>query len=369
MPDIRIAIAGVGNCASALIQGIEYYRQPGADTQQGLMQKKIGGYRPTDIKAVAAFDVDARKVGLTLDRAIFANPNCADTICADIPPSPVTVEMAPVLDGVAAHMADYPSPSAFRVAELPPVNVAERLCATGAEVLVCYLPVGSDQAVQYFARACLDAGVAMVNCVPTFIASNPEWAEEFRKSGLPIIGDDIKSQFGATILHRQLVNLLGDRGLKLERTYQLNTGGNTDFLNMLARERLSSKKRSKTESVQSQLPENLDPENIHVGPSDYVAWQGDNKVCFIRCEGRGFANTPFELELRLSVQDSPNSAGVVIDAIRCVQLAREQGLAGPVEAPSACYMKSPPVQMRDSEALKRNLEFQQGARRNRKASA
>jgi len=247
-------------------------------------------------------------------------------------------------------MADYPDDVAFRCADLQPTDIATALRASGAEVMLCYLPVGSEQAVKHYAQACLDAGVAMINCVPVFLASNREWAQKFRDAGLPIIGDDIKSQVGATIVHRELARLFADRGVGLDRTYQLNTGGNTDFLNMLERSRLKSKKISKTESVQSQLDERLDARDIHIGPSDYVPWQHDNKVCFIRMEGRGFGGAPIELELRLSVQDSPNSAGVVIDAIRCVKLALERGEAGPLVAPSAYYMKSPPRQFRDSVA-------------------
>jgi myo-inositol-1-phosphate synthase len=261
--------------------------------------------------------------------------------------------MGPVMDGVAPHMAAYPEERAFRAGDAAPVDVASVLRQTGAEVLVCYLPVGSEQAVRHYAQACLDAGAAMCNCMPVFIASDPEWGRRFRESGLPVVGDDIKSQFGATILHRVLARLMSDRGVRLERTYQLNTGGNTDFLNMLESTRLVSKRKSKTQSVQSQLPVPLAPENIHIGPSDYVAWQKDNKVCFLRMEARGFGDVPMNLEMRLSVEDSPNSAGVGIDAIRCAKLALDRHIAGPLEAVSAFTMKSPPVQMRDSEA--RNL--------------
>jgi myo-inositol-1-phosphate synthase len=257
-------------------------------------------------------------------------------------------------------MADYPEDRAFRAADVPPVDVTRVLRESGAEVLVCYMPVGAEEAVKHYANACLDAGVAMVNCVPVFIASDPEWSERFRKAGVPIIGDDIKSQVGATIVHRTLTRLFGDRGVQLDRTYQLNTGGNTDFLNMLARERLRSKKISKTESVQSQLDARLDSSNIHIGPSDYVPWQNDNKVCFIRMEGQGFGGAPIELELRLSVQDSPNSAGVVIDAIRCAKLGLERGQGGPIESASAYYMKSPAVQMRDSVAHQACNDFIDG---------
>ena len=352
MDNIRVAIAGIGNCASSLIQGIEYYRTHNTSQCQGLMHESIGGWRASDIEVVAAFDIDRRKVGHQLEVAVFAKPNCARVFQSVLPPSGVTVEMGPVLDGVADHMAHYGEDEAFRPADEAPVDVAVALRSARAEVLICYLPVGSEQAIRHYARACLEAGVAMVNCVPVFLASDTVWADRFRSAGLPIIGDDIKSQVGATIVHRMLGRLFADRGVKLDRTYQLNTGGNTDFLNMLERARLRSKKLSKTESVQSQLDERLDSHDIHVGPSDYVAWQDDNKIAFIRMEGRGFGGVPLELELRLSVQDSPNSAGVVIDAVRCAKLGLVRGLSGPLEAPSAYYMKSPPRQMRDDAALR-----------------
>jgi myo-inositol-1-phosphate synthase len=348
---IKVAIAGVGNCASSLVQGVEYYRDRQGAALDGIMRPSIGGYRCGDIEFVAAFDVDRRKVGHPLEEAIFAKPNCTRIFQSALPVSNVIVQAGPVLDGVAAHMADYPDDAAFRPVDLEPTDIAAALHASGAEVLLCYLPVGSEQAVKHYAQACLDAGVAMINCVPVFLASDPRWAQKFRDAGVPIIGDDIKSQVGATIVHRALVRLFSDRGVGIDRTYQLNTGGNTDFLNMLERSRLKSKKVSKTESVQSQLDERLDARDIHVGPSDYVPWQKDNKVCFIRVEGRGFGGAPIELEMRLSVEDSPNSAGVVIDAIRCVKLALERGEAGPLVAPSAYYMKSPPRQLRDSVAL------------------
>jgi myo-inositol-1-phosphate synthase len=350
MSRVRVAIAGVGNCANSLVQGIQYYRERSGPDVTGLMHASVGGLRPGDIDVVAAFDVDRRKVGRPLEEAIFAKPNCAMAIEKNLEPSGVIVEMGPVLDGIAPHMADYSDDEAIRAADAAPVEVADSLRRARAEVLVCYMPVGSEQAVRHYAGAALAAGCAFVNCVPVFIASDPTWAAKFREAGLPIIGDDIKSQLGATIVHRMLTRLFGDRGVELDRTYQLNTGGNTDFLNMLAYDRLKSKKISKTESVQSQLDERLDAANIHIGPSDYVRWQGDNKVCFIRMEGRGFGGAPIELELRLSVQDSPNSAGVVIDAVRCARLAQIRGIGGPLEAVSAYYMKSPPRQMRDSEA-------------------
>jgi myo-inositol-1-phosphate synthase len=328
---IKVAVVGVGNCASSLIQGLEFYKGTKANKSSGLMHPRIGKWGVSDIEIVAAFDIDRRKVGKPVEEAIFAKPNCTMVYQKALPVSGVKVQMGPILDGVAGHMADYSDDLAFRPADIGPVDIVDALRESKAEVLVCYLPVGSEEAVHHYAQACLDAGVAMVNCMPVFIASNPEWAQKFKDAGLPIVGDDIKSQVGATIVHRTLTRLFGDRGVNLDRTYQLNTGGNTDFLNMLALERLKSKK-------------------ISNGPSDYVQWQGDNKVAFIRMEGRGFGNAPIELELRMSVQDSPNSAGVVIDAIRCVGLGLQRGLSGPLEAASAYYMKSPPQQMRDSVA-------------------
>ena len=355
MGRIRVAIAGIGNCASSLIQGIEFYRSHELTERAGVMHASIGGWRPSDIQVVTAFDVDERKVGKPLEEAVFAAPNCTRVFQPVLPASGITVKMGPILDGIAEHMASYDDDEAFRPSGAAPVDVAESLRETRAEVLICYLPVGSEKAVRHYAQACLDAGVAMVNCVPVFLASDKHWAERFAAAGLPIVGDDIKSQVGATIVHRTLARLFGDRGVALDRTYQLNTGGNTDFLNMLERSRLQSKKRSKTESVQSQLDERLDSRNIHIGPSDYVPWQNDNKVAFIRMEGRGFGDVPMELELRLSVQDSPNSAGVVIDALRCAKLGLERGIGGPLDAPSAYFMKSPPHQMRD-EAARQALE-------------
>ena len=357
MKKIRVAVAGVGNCASSLVQGLEYYRGRNEASFSGLMNAKIGDWGPSDIEIVAAFDVDRRKVGKQVEKAIFARPNCTKIFQSALPVSEVVVRMGPVLDGVAPHMADYPDDEAFRPSDEEPVDVVQVLKDARAEVLVCYMPVGSEQAVRHYARACLEASVAMVNCVPVFIASDPEWAGKFRDAGLPIVGDDIKSQVGATIVHRTLARLFGDRGVALDRTYQLNTGGNTDFLNMKALDRLKSKKVSKTESVQSQLDERLDSRNIHIGPSDYVPWQDDNKFAFIRMEGRGFGDVPLELELRLSVRDSPNSAGVVIDAIRCAKLGLERGIGGPLEAASAYYMKSPPNQMRDSLAYELTGSF------------
>ena len=360
MRKIRVAIAGVGNCASSLVQGLEYYKGRNEGAFAGLMHARIGDWGPSDIEIVAAFDIDRRKVGKGVEEAIFAKPNCTTVFQSTLPVSGVVVQMGPVLDGVAPHMADYPDDKAFRPSDEEPVDVVQTLKDAKAEILVCYMPVGSERAVGHYALACLKAGVSMVNCVPVFIASDADWAGKFRKAGLPIVGDDIKSQVGATIVHRTLTRLFGDRGVHLDRTYQLNTGGNTDFLNMKALDRLKSKKVSKTESVQSQLDERLDSNNIHIGPSDYVPWQDDNKVAFIRMEGRGFGDVPLELELRMSVQDSPNSAGVVIDAVRCAKLGLERGIGGPLEAASAYYMKSPPKQMRDSLACELTDAFIQG---------
>ena len=361
MKRIRVAIAGVGNCASSLVQGLEYYKGRNERAFAGLMHARIGDWGPSDIEVVAAFDIDRRKVGKRVEEAIFAKPNCTTVFRSALPVSDVVVRMGPVLDGVAPHMADYPDDEAFRPSDEEPVDIVQTLRDAKAEILVCYMPVGSEGAVRHYAQACLEAGVAMVNCVPVFIASDADWAGKFRDAGLPIIGDDIKSQVGATIVHRTLTRLFGDRGVQLDRTYQLNTGGNTDFLNMKAPDRLKSKKISKTESVQSQLDERLDSKNIHIGPSDYVPWQDDNKVAFIRMEGRGFGGVPLELELRLSVQDSPNSAGVVIQAIRCAKLGLERGIGGPLEAACANYMKSPPRQMRDSLACELTDSFIQGS--------
>ena len=356
---VRVAIAGVGNCASSLLQGIEHYRELTAEAQEtwGLMHLDMGGYLPGDVEVVAAFDVDRRKVGKPLHEAAFAPPNCTTVIRDRIAPSSVVVQMGPVHDGVAPHMQDYPEERSFRVADEPPVDVAKVLRESGAEILLCYVPVGSTKAAWSYAEACLETGVSFVNCVPVFIVSDPQWGERFRAAGIPCAGDDIKSQVGATIFHRMVARLFADRGVKIERTYQLNTGGNTDFLNMLSRERLASKKVSKTEAVTSQVPYDIGADNIHVGPSDYVPWQKDNKLCFLRMEGRGFGGAPIEIEARMSVQDSPNSAGIVIDVLRYVRIARDRGLAGPLLPISAYAMKHPPVQMRDESAARRIEEF------------
>jgi myo-inositol-1-phosphate synthase len=344
---IRVAIAGVGNCASALLQALSAARK---HRIEGLMREKIGPWSVGDIEVAVAFDIDRRKVGLKVGQAALAPPNCAHVIEDDLSMHEAPVLMAPVLDGVAPHMTDYPDDQAFRPAAAEPVDVAAALRHSKAEILICYLPVGAVQAVEHFARACLEARVALVNCVPVFIASDPAWAQRFAAARVPLIGDDIKSQLGATVLHRTLASLFDMRGIRIERTYQLNTGGNTDFLNMLARDRLTSKRRSKTESVQSALRQPLADGNVHIGPSDYVPWQKDNKVCFLRIEGRGLCGSPVELELRLSVRDSPNSAAVVLDAVRCAKLALDRETGGALIGPSAAYMKSPPQQAHDVEA-------------------
>jgi len=347
---IRIAIVGVGNCASALVQGIHRARV-NPDTT-GLMEAEIGGWGAGHVEVVAAFDIDKRKVGRSLHDALAAKPNCALIFHALTAGEGPTVQMGPVLDGCAAHMADHPEEHAFRVADFPAVDVAQALRDAKVDVMLSYLPVGSDEAVEHYAQAAVDAGCAMVNCSPCFIASNPEWRAKFEAAGCAIIGDDIKSQFGATFAHRALVRAMGDRGINILRTYQLNIGGNTDFMNMLDRGRLASKKLSKTEAVQSQLDGRLVDSDIHVGPSDYVPWLNDNKVATVRIEAEGFGGVPMTLDLRLSVQDSPNSAGVVIDAIRLVALAKRKGISGVLDPSSAWLMKHPPVQMRDEDARK-----------------
>ena len=349
---INVAIVGVGNCASSLVQGLTHYRGRNDDAA-GLMHADLGGYRVDDIRIVAAWDVDRRKVGQDVASAIFAAPNCTAVFAPDIAPTGATVRMGPVLDGVADHMADHPEARTFVTADFPQPSREEVVAAlrdSGAQVMVNYLPVGSQQATEFYAECALEAGVAFVNNIPVFIGSDPAWAERFRAAGVPVIGDDIKAQMGATIVHRVLTDLFARRGVRLLRTYQLNTGGNTDFLNMSNRKRLESKKISKTEAVQAVAAERMADETIHVGPSDYVAWQNDNKVAFIRMEGELFGGVPMNLELRLSVEDSPNSAGVAIDMIRCARLALDRGLAGPIEAPAAYFCKHPPRQMNDDAA-------------------
>ena len=352
MSSINIAIVGVGNCASSLVQGLSHYRD-GANDTVGLMHWDLGGYRPSDIRVVAAWDVDARKVGHDVADAIFAKPNCTAIFCESIEPTGTKVQMGRILDGVADHMEDYADDRTFVVAkerEATKDEVVAALRAAKVDVLMNYLPVGSQEASEFYAECAIEAGVAFVNNIPVFIASNPEWAQRFVDAGVPIIGDDIKAQLGATIVHRVLTDLFAKRGVKLERTYQLNTGGNTDFLNMSNHRRLASKKVSKTEAVQSVAAERLEDENVHIGPSDYVPWQNDNKVCFLRMEGAMFGGVPMNLELRLSVEDSPNSAGVAIDMIRCAKLAKDRGLAGPIDAASAYFCKHPRTQMTDDIA-------------------
>lgn len=362
MGKIRVAFAGVGNCASSLLQGIEYYRNRGEDRDLGLMHLDLGGYRPSDIIPVAAFDIDRRKVGKPLEKAVFTKPNCTKTICRPLPKYGVVVQMGEALDGVSPHMSNYPSDRTFVVANKKPVNVTNVLKETRADILVSYLPVGSEEAAKFYAEACLAVGVSFVNCMPVFIVSDDVWAKRFEKKGIPVIGDDIKSQFGATIMHRVLTSLCVERGIKIDRTYQLNVGGNTDFLNMLNQERLTSKKKSKTAAVRSQIPNEISPDNIHIGPSDYVPWMNDNKVCFLRIEGRGYGGVPLELEARLSVEDSPNSGGIAIDAIRCCKIARDRGTGGALTSISAYSMKHPPKQINDHVARKMVEEFIQGKR-------
>jgi myo-inositol-1-phosphate synthase len=363
MNKIKVAIVGIGNCASSLIQGIEYYKGKEANEVVGLMHWEIGSFKPYDIEVVAAFDIDKRKVGKDVTEAIFEKPNCTTVFCGHVPSTGVRVRMGRVMDGFADHMRDYEQSRTFVLAdrqEPTEKEVVGVLKESGAEMLLNYLPVGSEEATRFYAECALQAGIGFINNIPVFIASDPAWARRFKEKNIPIIGDDIKAQLGATITHRVLVDLFKKRGVRLERTYQLNTGGNTDFLNMLSRSRLASKKKSKTEAVQSVAAERLADENIHIGPSDYVPWQDDNKVCFIRMEGKLFGDVPMNLELRLSVEDSPNSAGVVIDAIRCMRLALDRGKGGLLISPSAYFCKHPPVQFTDEEARQMTEDFING---------
>ncbi|TQL46567.1 myo-inositol-1-phosphate synthase [Homoserinimonas aerilata] len=342
---IRVALAGVGNCANSLIQGVTFYRDAAdGDVVPGLMHTRFGGYGVGDVEFVAAFDVDATKVGLDLAEAMWAGQN--DTYrFADVTPTGVTVQRGPTLDGLGEYYRDSIEESSEH-----PVDVAQALRDSRADVLVIYLPVGSEEAARHYAQAALDAGVAVVNALPVFIASDPVWAQKFVDAGLPIVGDDIKSQLGATITHRVLARLFEERGLVLDRTYQLNVGGNMDFKNMLERRRLESKKISKTQAVTSNLDATIDPDNVHIGPSDHVPWLTDRKVAYVRLEGHGFGNAPTSLEYKLEVWDSPNSAGVIIDAVRAAKLALDAGIAGPLEAASAYFMKSPAKQLPDPVA-------------------
>jgi myo-inositol-1-phosphate synthase len=352
MNEVRIAIIGLGNCASSLIQGLEYYKDADPSVRvPGLMHVELGGYHIGDVRVVAAFDVDAKKVGKDVAEAIFTEPN--NTIrFSDVPPTGVTVRRGRTLDGLGTYYRDTIVES-----DEPEADVVSILEETRADVLISYLPVGSEQADRFYARCAIDAKVAFVNALPVFIASDPGWAKRFADAGVPIVGDDIKSQVGATITHRVLAKLFEDRGVELDRTYQLNFGGNMDFKNMLERERLTSKKVSKTQSVQSQLEEPLDKEDIHIGPSDHVPWLQDRKWAMIRLEGRNFGDVPLTIEMKLEVWDSPNSAGVIIDAIRCAKVAKDRGVGGPLIGPSAYFMKSPPVQFSDDMAREMVEEF------------
>jgi myo-inositol-1-phosphate synthase len=346
----------VGNCASSLVQGIEYYRNADpAETVPGLMHVVLGGYHVSDVEVVAAFDVDAAKVGLDIGKAIFAGQN--NTVrFAPVGELGVSVQRGPTFDGLGRYYRQTIEESPAEA-----VDVARVLRDSGAEVLVSYLPVGSERAQKHYAQACLDAGVAFVNAIPVFIASDPEWAQRFTDAKVPIVGDDIKSQVGSTIVHRILARLFEERGLVLDRTYQLNVGGNMDFKNMLERERLMSKKISKTQAVTSQISGGIEDDDVHIGPSDHVPWLEDRKWAYVRLEGRNFGDVPLNLELKLEVWDSPNSAGVIIDAIRCARLALDRGVGGPLLSPSAYFMKSPPVQYSDEEARRLLEEFIAGA--------
>ncbi|CAA9248892.1 MAG: Inositol-1-phosphate synthase [uncultured Acidimicrobiales bacterium] len=353
--NIRVAIAGVGNCASSLVQGVTYYKDADpSESVPGLMHVVLGGYHVGDVEFVAAFDVDATKVGLDLGKAIYADIN--NTIrFAEVPDLGITVQRAPTLDGFGEFYSEVAEES-----PLEPIDVAQALRDARAEVLVSYLPVGSEAAQKMYAQACLDAGVAFVNAIPVFIASDPVWAQKFTDANLPIIGDDIKSQVGATIVHRTLARLFEDRGTTIDHTYQLNFGGNMDFMNMLERKRLKSKKISKTQSVTSQIDHGISDRDVHIGPSDHVPWLEDRKWAFIRMEGRNFGNVPLMVELKLEVHDSPNSAGVIIDAVRCAKVALDRGLGGPVESASAYFMKSPAKQYHDDVARQMVEDFANG---------
>ncbi len=356
MSRIRLAIVGVENCASSLVQGIFYYREKRESTNiEGIMLPDVGGYKPYDIDLVAAWDIDARKVGKDLSKAIFSPPNCTAIFYKEVPYLGVKVRKGKVLDGVAPHMSNFPEDKTFIVSEEKEdelEDVVSVLKETQAEVLINYVPVGAEEAARFYAEACLKAGVGFVNAMPTFIVSDSTWAKKFELNNIPVVGDDIKSQLGATILHRTLVQLFIDRGIPLKRSYHLNFGGNTDFLNMLERNRLKTKKVSKTEAVTSLLNYEIGWENIHIGPSDWVPWLRDRKVAYIRLEGEHFGGVLFSLEVRLEVEDSPNSAGSAIDAIRCVKLAKDRGIGGPLISISAYTMKHPPKQFPDYIAKK-----------------
>jgi myo-inositol-1-phosphate synthase len=352
MGSVRVAIVGVGNCAASLVQGIEYYRDANPDARvPGLMHVQLGDYHVRDIEFVAAFDVDGKKVGRDLSEAIVASENNTIKI-ADVPPLGLTVLRGHTLDGLGKYYRETIEESTEE-----PVDVVEALKEARADVLVCYLPVGSEDAAKFYAQCALDAGVGFVNCLPVFIAGTKEWADKFTAAGVPIVGDDIKSQVGATITHRVLAKLFEDRGVILDRTYQLNVGGNMDFMNMLERDRLESKKISKTQAVTSQMSHDIGKRNVHIGPSDYVAWLDDRKWAYVRLEGRAFGDVPLNMEYKLEVWDSPNSAGVVIDAVRCAKIALDRGIGGPLLGPSSYFMKSPPEQYRDEVCREKVEEF------------
>jgi myo-inositol-1-phosphate synthase len=344
MGSVRVAIVGVGNCATSLVQGVEYYKDADpAGSVPGLMHVEFGEYHVGDVEFVAAFDVDAKKVGFDLSDAINNSENNTIKI-TDVPPTGVTVQRGPTLDGLGRYYRETIDES-----DADPVDVVAVLKDARADVLVCYLPVGSEEAAKFYAQCALDAGVAFVNALPVFIASDPAWARKFEDAGVPIIGDDIKSQVGATITHRVMAKLFEDRGVVLDRTYQLNVGGNMDFKNMLERERLESKKISKTQAVTSNIGHDLGARNVHIGPSDYVQWLDDRKWAYVRLEGRAFGDVPLNLEYKLEVWDSPNSAGIIIDAIRAAKIAKDRGVGGPILSASSYLMKSPPVQRPDDE--------------------
>lgn len=360
---IKVAVIGVGNCASSLIQGIHYYRnlEQELPTVQGVTELSIGGYQPHDIEIVAAFDIDSRKVGQKLSDAIFSEPNCTTRLVDGIPESSVMVKMGKILDSVAPHFQNATELEKIFVIsdekEAQLDEVAQELIKSQADLLINFLPVGSEKATEFYMEAAEKAHIGVVNCIPVFIASSKKWDQRFKKVGLPILGDDIKAQIGATIVHRTLADLFRMRGVSLDKTYQMNVGGNTDFCNMLDRNRLASKKISKTEAVQSVADERLQDKNIHIGPSDFIPWLDDKKLCFLRMEGRLFANVPINIELRLEVEDSPNSAGMAIDAIRCCKLAIDRGLCGSIESASAFLFKHPPVQKADRDAYNDFLNF------------
>jgi len=353
--EIRVAIVGVGNCANSLIQGITYYKDATNESEiPGLMHPVLGGYHIKNINFVLALDVDAKKVGLDLSEAIWASEN--NTIkFATVAKTGVTVKRGTTLDGLGRYYKET-----IKESDAAPVDVVAELKASKVDVLICYLPVGSEEAAKFYAQCAIDAGCAFVNALPVFIASDPVWADKFTKAGLPIVGDDIKSQVGATITHRIMAKLFQDRGVHLDRTYQLNVGGNMDFKNMLERDRLESKKISKTQSVTSQLDYDLGDKNVHIGPSDYIPWLDDRKWAYVRLEGRAFGDVPLNLEYKLEVWDSPNSAGVIIDALRCAKIALDRKIGGPLLSPSSYFMKSPPVQYTDEQAYQKVEQFIEG---------